>query len=133
MIGFQIQADCFSCTPDDFAAQCEKEGIHGIGMARYYLAPASFTFLAESAARNTYPYSMPPASRPYRYDENSCPEAKRFLDRFIRWTGFSEVLTEDHGRLFADGNLPGLSCRETVGGIGVGSGPSDGGRHWRSS
>jgi hypothetical protein len=57
--------------------------------------PAAATFLQERAAGKVYPYSMPPASREYRYGAASCPNAWKFLQTWIRWATFCEKYTED--------------------------------------
>jgi len=36
---------------------------------------------------------LPPASRSYKYDGNSCPNAQNFLDTYIRWSSFCERYT----------------------------------------
>ena len=57
--------------------------------------PVACTFLSENAANEVYPYSMPPASRRYRYDESTCPTAWDFVQSWIRWATFCEKYTEE--------------------------------------
>ena len=90
MVGFSIDPAAFRCTADEFGEQCAAAGIPGIGTARYYLMPAACTFLQEKAAQQIYPYSMPPASRTYTYSSATCPNARAYLDRWLRWSTFCE-------------------------------------------
>jgi len=101
MVGFSIDPDQFSCTADEFGAQCAADGIPGIGTARYYLMPEGLTFLNENASAKKFPYSMPPASKEYVYDENTCPEAHKFLETFLRWSTFCEKYSAEHCELAA--------------------------------
>jgi len=100
MVGFSIDPTTFRCTAEEFADQVAKAGIPGVGQGKYYLMPEAVTFLREHAERRAYPYSMPPASHEYRYDE-MCPTAKAFLEHFIRWSTFSEKYQPEHCALAA--------------------------------
>ena len=102
MFGLTIDPKQFACSSDEFAAQLSREGIPGAGTGRYYLMPAACTFLEENARSKVYPYSMPPASREYRYGSDTCPTAWSFLDNFIRWSTFSERYQPDDCQLAAD-------------------------------
>jgi len=93
MFGFRIEPGAFRCSAEEFAAQLAEEGIPGAGTGRYYLMPEACTFLEENARKKVYPYSIPPASREYRYNANSCPNARDFLRDFIRWLTFCEKYT----------------------------------------
>ena len=99
MCSFSIDAEQFTCTADEFAQQIREAGIPGASTARYYLMAECFTFLDRNARNKVYPYSMPPASREYRYGIDSCPEAWKFLQTWIRWATFCEKYTEDHCEL----------------------------------
>jgi dTDP-4-amino-4,6-dideoxygalactose transaminase len=90
MAGFSIDPAQFTCTAAEFAEQVATAGIPGAGQGKYYLMPAACTFLQERAAKQTYPFSMPPASRTYTYSGDSCPNAQAFLEDFIRWSTFCE-------------------------------------------
>jgi perosamine synthetase len=96
MAGFSIDSSAFTCDTDMFAKECADAGITGAGTGRYYLMPPACTFLTENAANKVYPYSTPPASRLYEYNENTCPTARDFLETFIRWSTFCERYTEEH-------------------------------------
>src|SRR5207244_489158 len=76
MFGISIDPEAFACDADEFAAQLVAEGIPGAGTGRYYLMPAALPFLQERAERRRYPYSLPPASRTYRYDAEATPTAR---------------------------------------------------------
>jgi perosamine synthetase len=96
MAGFSIDPGAFSCDTDTFAKECADAGLTGAGTGRYYLMPPACTFLTENAANKVYPYSTPPASRSYEYNENTCPTARDFLETFVRWSTFCERYTEEH-------------------------------------
>ncbi|HOZ49027.1 MAG TPA: DegT/DnrJ/EryC1/StrS family aminotransferase [Candidatus Hydrogenedentes bacterium] len=96
MAGFSLAADAFRCDAETFARQLTERGIPGAGTGEYYLMPAAVTCLQEAAAAGRYPYSMPPASRKYRYDGETCPTAQRFLKTFIRWSTFCEKYRPEH-------------------------------------
>jgi dTDP-4-amino-4,6-dideoxygalactose transaminase len=102
MAGFNIDADAFTCNAEDFAAQLAEAGIPGAGMGQYYLMPEALTCLHDKVARQAYPYVGPTASRTYDYSENTCPEAHRFLETFIRWSTFCEKYEPEHCELAAD-------------------------------
>lgn len=101
MAGFSIDPDAFRCDTESFAAQLAEAGIPGIGMGAYYLMPAALTFLEEQAQQQIYPFSMPPASRRYRYGADNCPNASAFLETFIRWSSFCEKYEPEHCDLVA--------------------------------
>ena len=99
MCSFSIDPEQFNCTADEFAEQVRAAGIPGAGTARYYLLAAGSTFLEENARKRIYPYSMPPASREYRYGTDSCPTGWKFLQTWIRWSSFCEKYTQQHCEL----------------------------------
>jgi len=101
MFGLSIAPDQFRCTADEFAEQLVQAGIPGAGTGRYYLMPVALTFLQRNAREKRYPYSMPPASREYSYDEKTCPTAWKFVQTWIRWATFCEKYTEEHCELAA--------------------------------
>ncbi len=96
MFSFSLDPGQFHCTADEFAEQLVQAGIPGAGTGKYYLMPLALTFLQRNAAKKRYPYSMPPASREYHYDETTCPTAWQFLQTWIRWATFCEKYTEAH-------------------------------------
>lgn|ERR1051325_2944244 len=81
-----------------------EAGIASAGMGRYYLMPASCTFLQENANNRVYPYSQPPASRTYRYSADCCPNARNFLETTVRWVTFCEKYQPEHCELAAVGS-----------------------------
>lgn len=101
MAGFSIDPQQFSCTADAFAAECVRLGLTGAGTARYYNMPEALVFLQEWAEKGIHQYARPPASRRYSYGPDTCPNARTFLDSFVRWVTFSERYTEDHCHLLA--------------------------------
>lgn len=96
MFGFNLEEGFFKCSTEEFAKQLEEEGIPGAGMCKYYLMPESLLFLKEMAEKKIYPFSKPPASYDYHYGPETCPNAYKFLQSFIRWTTFCEKYTETH-------------------------------------
>jgi dTDP-4-amino-4,6-dideoxygalactose transaminase len=102
MFGMSLDPEQFTCTTAEFAQQLAEGGIPDASLARYYLMPEACTFLNENARNQVYPYSRPPASRAYVYDETTCPTAHRFLETWIRWVNFCEKYTEEHCRLAAE-------------------------------
>ncbi len=102
MLGFSLEPGAFRCTTEEFASQCAEAGIPGAGIASYYLMPDALTFLDKNARAKRYPYSMPPASREYRYGEAVCPTAREFLSRFIRWSTICEKYTDEHCHIAAE-------------------------------
>lgn len=99
MCSFSMNPGQFACTADEFGEQIAAAGIPGASTARYYLVPAGLTFLEKNARGKVYPYSMPPASREYRYATDSCPKAWKFLQTWIRWSTFCEKYSEEHCEL----------------------------------
>lgn len=101
MFGMSIDPGAFRCTAEAFAQQLADAGIPGAGQGKYYLMPAACTFLDEHAQNRIYPYSMPPASREYRYSADTCPTARDFLEHWIRWSTLCEKYQPEHCELAA--------------------------------
>jgi dTDP-4-amino-4,6-dideoxygalactose transaminase len=101
MVGLNIDPNAFRCDTETFAAQMAEAGIPGAGIGCYYLMPEGLPFLNENAQAKRYPYSLPPASREYTYDETTCPTAHAFLKTFIRWSTFCEKYQPEHCALAA--------------------------------
>ncbi len=99
MFSMSIDPDQFRCTADEFGAQLAAGGIPGASTARYYYPPLGSAFLQKNAKAKKYPYSMPPASREYQYGADTCPQAWKFLQTWIRWATFCEKYTERHCQL----------------------------------
>ena len=110
MFSFRIDRQQYACTPDEFAEQLAGEGIAGAGIGKYYLMPLGAAFLNEQAAKAVYPFSTPPASRTYRYDATTCPNALEFVDNWIRWVSFSEKYTPEHCEI-ASQIVADVACR----------------------
>ena len=102
MFGMSIDPKAFRCNTAQFAQQLSDAGIPGAGMGEYYLMPAACTFLDKNARGGVYPYSMPPASRQYRYSADNCPNARDFLKTWIRWSSFCAAYRPEHCQLAAD-------------------------------
>ncbi len=100
MYGFSIDPTMFSCTSDAFALDLKRRGINNAGLGRYYLLPDSLSFLSAQAAQRAFPFSMPPASNLYTYSGDTTPNARRFLENWIRWV-WTEKYTEEHVKLMA--------------------------------
>lgn len=102
MVGLSLDLQAFRCDTEEFARQMAEGGITGAGMGCYYLMPEGLPFLNANAQAKRYPYSMPPASREYTYDETTCPTAHTFLKTFIRWSTFCEKYQPEHCELAAE-------------------------------
>lgn len=101
MVGLSLDPATFDCDTETFAQELADAGIPGAGIANYYLMPEALTFLNENAQTQRYPYSQPPASHTYVYDETTCPTAHEFLKTFIRWSTFCEKYQPEHCQLTA--------------------------------
>jgi dTDP-4-amino-4,6-dideoxygalactose transaminase len=102
MIGFNIDPAAFKCSTEEFAARLSDAGIPGSGTAQYYLLPAALTCLQKKVQESRYPYTIPPASRPFSYSADSCPNARDFLKTFVRWSTFCEKYQPEHCELAAN-------------------------------
>ena len=101
MMGFSIDPAQFKINSDEFGKQCDKEGLSGASTARYYLMPAALTFLQKAAREKAFPFHAPYTDHAHGYSGDNCPDAQRYLENFIRWSGFCEKYTEEHCRLAA--------------------------------
>ena len=101
MIGFRIDPNAFACTADEFGDQCAEAGIPRASTARYYNLPEALPFLNENVERNVYPFSIPPASRQYRYGPETCPNAHAYMANWIRWSTFCDKYQAEHCELAA--------------------------------
>lgn len=101
MFGLSIDPNAFRCSAEEFAQQLAEAGIPGAGQGKYYLMPVACTFLDENARNKKYPYSTPPASKEYRYNIETCPNARDFLENWIRWSTFCEKYQPEHCELAA--------------------------------
>jgi perosamine synthetase len=102
MAGFCIDLRQFNCTADEFAKDMVDAGIAGAGTGRYYLMPAALPVLESAAKEQRYPFSQPPASRRLTYSADTCPNAKAFLEGFIRWSTFNDRYQPEHCDLVAE-------------------------------
>ncbi|HID10132.1 MAG TPA: hypothetical protein EYP17_02380 [Candidatus Latescibacteria bacterium] len=90
-------------TVEEFTRQFAEAGIPGAGLRKYcLLMPAAMAFLQDKARNKVYPYSMPPASREYRYSADICPNARDFLENFVRWITFCEKYQPEYCELVAE-------------------------------
>ncbi len=102
MVGFHMDPQYFHCTAEEFSQQLADAGIPGAGTARYYLMPEALAFLQKRAEGKSHQFAMPPASRPYAYNADTCPNAKAYLENFIRWASIGEKYRPEHCKLIAD-------------------------------
>jgi dTDP-4-amino-4,6-dideoxygalactose transaminase len=100
MYGFSIDPSRLTCGPDAFADQMVQAGMAGVGLGRYYLMPVALRFLAENCTKGVYPFCTPPASRLPDYSADRCPNARNFLDNWIRWF-WTEKYNADHVHFMA--------------------------------
>ncbi len=47
--------------------------------------PEAITFLNEYVEQGVYPFTTPPSSRTYDYSAAATPNARDFLDTWVRW------------------------------------------------
>jgi dTDP-4-amino-4,6-dideoxygalactose transaminase len=95
MYGFSVDPRTFRATPDAMAAELAAAGIPGVGMGKYYLLPVALPFLREGAETREYPYSLLPGDWRHTYSAEAVPNARAFLDTWIRWP-WTEKYTPDH-------------------------------------
>jgi len=96
MYGFTVIPEKFKCSPFELAEIIKEKGLGNSGMGKYYLMPDALVFLKNNAANKVYPYSLPDAPGEIIYNsEKQTPNAKAFLDTFIRWA-WTEKYTEKH-------------------------------------
>jgi perosamine synthetase len=100
MSSFSIDPKMFSINADKFGEECAALGIPGISTARYYLMPEACTFLEENAKNKVYPYTDGVASFEYSY-KDVCPNARAYLENWLRWSTFCEKYTEEDCELVA--------------------------------
>lgn len=102
MMGFNLEPGAFRCTPAEFGATLANAGFATASLAEYYLMPAALEILHKKTAQGLFPYTMPPATREYRYAAEDCPNARDFLKTFVRWVTFNEKWEERHCELAAE-------------------------------
>jgi perosamine synthetase len=112
MYGFSIDPSSLRCSVDEFAAELKDAGIPGVGTGKYYLMPGALPFLTEKAESGIYPFSLVPDDYRHTYCAEATPNAKQFLDTWVRWS-WTEKYTADHIDYIA-----GL-IREVVGKVGA--------------
>lgn len=95
MYGFSIDPKVFRCSADEFAQQLNARGMPNVGTGRYYNLPEAVSFLQQYVDQGRYPFSIPPASRRYRYAAETVPNARAFLANFVRWF-WTEKYTDAH-------------------------------------
>jgi dTDP-4-amino-4,6-dideoxygalactose transaminase len=101
MAGFNIDLKQFKCSADEFAAQMVEAGIAGAGTGRYYLMPAALPVLEKAASAARYPFCPPATTKKHSYSADNCPNARDFLESFIRWSTFNERYQPEHCELVA--------------------------------
>ena len=102
MVGLWMDPLQFHCTAEELSQQLADAGIPGAGTAKYYLMPEALAFLQKRAESRSHQFSMPPASRTYTYNADTCPNAKAYLENFIRWASVCEKYQPEHCELVAD-------------------------------
>ncbi|MCY3900664.1 MAG: DegT/DnrJ/EryC1/StrS family aminotransferase [Caldilineaceae bacterium] len=102
MVGFHMDPRQFHCTAEAFSQQLADAGIPGAGTAKYYLMPEALAFLQKRAESKSHQFAMPPASRSYHYNADNCPNAKAYLENFIRWASIGEKYRPEHCELIAE-------------------------------
>ena len=95
MYGFSVDPNSFNVPVDKFAELLKEKGVPGAGMGKYYLLPEAVRFLRDYVDRGVYPFSTPPSSRTYKYCADSAPNARDFLDSWVRWP-WTEKYSVEH-------------------------------------
>jgi dTDP-4-amino-4,6-dideoxygalactose transaminase len=96
MYGFTVIPEKFKCSPSELAEKVREKGLGNIGMGKYYLMTDAIAFLKKNVRNKVYPYSLPGCPGEDIYNgEKQTPNAKKFLDTFIRWS-WTEKYTEKH-------------------------------------
>ena len=96
MYGFSVDPAKIKCSPAGLAEKIKEKGLSNVGMGVYYLMTDAIDFLKQDAANKVYPFSVAGAPGAEIYNgEQQSPNAKAFLDTFIRWA-WTEKYTEEH-------------------------------------
>jgi perosamine synthetase len=99
LYNIQLEMEKFDGSIDEIADAMVTEGMKECGVARYYLLPEAVTFLHPSKITFSGPCEeMTAAKRAtsrYAYSADTCPMAKRHLDRSIRWTWTPDYTDQD--------------------------------------
>ena len=93
--GFSVEESKFKCSPAEIVEQLDEAKIRNIGMCEYFLMPVALPFLNEYVEEGRWPFSSPPASRTYKYSDDTVPNARDFLKTWIRWF-WTEKYQEEH-------------------------------------
>ena len=101
MYGFSVDPESISCSVDEFAEALKAAGIPGVGTGKYYLMPAALPFLTEKAENGDYPFTLAAKSFEHTYFADATPNAKRFLDTWVRWS-WTEKYNAGHIDYIAD-------------------------------
>ncbi|HXM93325.1 MAG TPA: DegT/DnrJ/EryC1/StrS family aminotransferase [Candidatus Dormibacteraeota bacterium] len=96
---YSIQLDMkkFNGTIDEIAGAMVEEGMRDCGTARYYLIPEALSFL-HSRIKTPVADEMTAIKRAaskYRYSADQYPQAKRHLERTIRWAWTPDYTDRD--------------------------------------
>ncbi len=101
MGSFCIDPEAFSIDADEFGQQCAAAGLTGAGTARYYNMPPASVCLQRSAAEKDFPFSADDARR-FHYDDQTCPNATRFLNTWVRFATICAKWQSSDAELCAD-------------------------------
>lgn len=101
MYGFSVSAERFGSSVQEFGERLAANGVPGAGMGQYYLMPEAVRFLGEYVENGIYPFTTPPSSRTYQYNADVTPNARNFLDGWVRWP-WTEKYSEAHIRYIAE-------------------------------
>ena len=100
LYSIQLEMDKFHGSIDDIAGAMLKEGMRDCGTARYYLIPEAIAFQNQwrNEAATEEMTAAKPAVTKYKYSDCStgiCPNAKRHLERTIRWAWTPKYTNQD--------------------------------------
>jgi perosamine synthetase len=97
LYSIQLDMEKFNGTIDEIAGAMVEEGMRDCGTARYYLIPEALSFL-HSRIKTPVADEMTAIKRAaskYRYSADQYPQAKRHLERTIRWAWTPDYTDRD--------------------------------------
>ncbi len=97
LYSIQLDMEKFNGTIDEIAGAMVKEGMRDCGTARYYLIPEALSFLhsRKSTPVTDEMTSIKRAVSKHRYSADQYPQAKRHLERTIRWAWTPDYTDRD--------------------------------------
>jgi perosamine synthetase len=97
LYSIQLEIEKFKGTLDEIAGAMVEEGMRDCGTARYYLIPEALSFLhfRKKTPTTDEMTAIKRAASKYRYSADQYPQAKRHLERTIRWAWTPDYTDRD--------------------------------------